>query len=168
MDEAVRRIVERFELEPHPEGGFFREVYRSSTRLTHPGIAQDEARERAAGTLIYYLLSGNDFSAFHRVRHSDEIWHLYAGGPIEILVIDAAGKLDRRLLTTDIEQGAPTTVVRADDWQSARLAEGTGWAFGGCSVAPGFDFADFELPTPDFLLNRYPQHAVTIRELTRK
>lgn len=168
MDEVVRRIVERFALEPHPEGGFFREVYRSSTSLDHPGIESRAASQRAAGTLIYYLLSGTDFSAFHRVRHSDEIWHLYAGGPIDIFVIDADGQLDRRQLTTDISNGQPTTVVPADRWQSARLAAGSAWAFGGCSVAPGFDFADFELPSLDFLLEHFPQHETTIRELTRK
>ena len=133
MDDAVKRIVERFELVPHPEGGFFREVYRSTMMLDHPGVPRGFAPERSAGTLIYFLLSGSDFSAFHRVRWSDEIWHLYAGGPLEIFVIDSDGHLERRLLTTDLMRGEPTTLIPAGAWQSARLADGAGWALGGAS-----------------------------------
>jgi uncharacterized protein len=168
MDDAVKRIVERFELVPHPEGGFFREVYRSTLTLDHPGVPKGFAPERSAGTLIYFLLSGSDFSAFHRVRWSDEIWHLYAGGPLEIFVIDADGSLERRLLTTDLVQGEPTTLIPAGAWQSARLADGAGWALGGCTVAPGFDFEDFEMPPRAELLERFPRHEATIRALTRR
>jgi predicted cupin superfamily sugar epimerase len=168
MDDAVKRIVERFQLEPHPEGGFFREVYRSSMTFDHPGIAAGDDRRRAAGTLIYFLLSGSDFSAFHRVRHSDEVWHLYAGGPLEIFVIDADGRLERRELTTDVQRGEPTTMIPADTWQSARLAPGAEWALGGCTVAPGFDYRDFEMPLAADLAGRFPAHAATIRMLTRR
>jgi len=168
MDEAVKRIVERFELTPHPEGGFFREVYRSATMLTHPGIPAGHASERSAGTLIYFLLADADFSAFHRVRWSDEAWHLYAGGPLELAVIGADGALDRRLLTTDVTSGEPTTVVPAGCWQAARLAGGVPWAFGGCTVAPGFEFDDFEMPPAAELLALFPDHAGPIRELTRR
>jgi len=168
MDDAVKRIVERFALVPHPEGGYFREVYRSTLELRHTGIPPGHDTGRAAGTLIYFLLSGRDFSAFHRVRWSDEIWHLYAGGPLELCLIDADGGLERRLLTTDLMQGEPTTMIPAGTWQSARLAAGTTWALGGCSVAPGFDYDDFEMPSADELLASYPEHEATIRELTRR
>jgi predicted cupin superfamily sugar epimerase len=168
MDDAVRRIVERFELVPHPEGGFFREVYRSATKLHHPGLPPGPAGERTAATLIYFLLSGKDFSAFHRVRYSDEIWHLYAGGPLEIHLIDAGGRLEQRRLTSNVLEGEPTTMVPAGTWQSARLAEGAAFALGGCSVAPGFDFDDFEMPTSAELIKRYPRHEATIRSLTRR
>jgi hypothetical protein len=167
MDEAVKRIVERLALVPHPEGGYFREVYRSAMTLDHPGIPSGMRAKRSAGTLIYFLLSGDDFSAFHRVRASDEVWHLYAGGPLEIFVIDAAGGLDRRLVTTDLTTGEPTTLIPAGAWQAARLAPGARWALGGCTVAPGFDYDDFELPPAAWLLERYPEHEATIRVLTR-
>jgi len=167
MDDAVKRIVERFKLVPHPEGGFFREVYRSTVKIEHPGVPGHAQAERAAGTLIYFLLSGKDFSAFHRVRWSDEIWHLYAGGPLEIVVIDAAGDLDRRILTTDLAAGEPTTVIPAGTWQSARPLSGASWALGGCSVSPGFEYADFEMPGRQEMVARYPQHATIIGELTR-
>ena len=167
MDDAVKRIVERFQLVPHPEGGFFREVYRSTMKIEHPGVPRYTEAKRAAGTLIYFLLSGKDFSAFHRVRWSDEVWHLYAGGPLEIVVIDAAGDLDRRILTTDLTAGEPTTVIPAGTWQSARPLAGAGWALGGCSVSPGFEYADFEMPGRQEMLARYPQHATIIGQLTR-
>jgi len=168
MDDAVKRIVERFRLEPHPEGGYFREVYRSSMTIEHPGVTDRPHARRAAGTLIYFLLSGDDFSAFHRVRHSDEVWHLYAGGPLEIYVIDGDGRLECRHLTTDLMRGEPTTMVPADTWQSARLAPGAAWALGGCTVAPGFDYEDFEMPAADQLAARFPAHEDTIRLLTRR
>jgi predicted cupin superfamily sugar epimerase len=168
MNDVVKRIVERFRLTPHPEGGYFREVYRSSMNFEHPGIPQDRDATRAAGTLIYFLLSGKDFSAFHRVRYSDEIWHLYAGGPLEIFVIDAAGRLERRQLTTDLSQGEPTTMIPAGTWQSARLAAGADWALGGCTVAPGFDYDDFEMPAAAELLEHFPDHEAAIRMLTRR
>lgn len=167
MDDAVKRLVERFDLVPHPEGGYFREVHRSTMTLDHPGLPPGPGISRAAGTLIYFLLSARDFSAFHRVRHSDEIWHLYAGGPLELFVIDASGRLEQRVLTTDLLQGEPTTVVSAGDWQSARVASGGAWAFGGCTVAPGFDFDDFEMPSGGHLLEHYPAHADIIRSLSR-
>lgn len=168
MDEAVKRIVERFGLVPHPEGGFFREVYRSTLKVDHPGIPDENEAGRAAGTLIYFLLSGTDFSAFHRVRWSDEVWHLYAGGPLEIFTIDDRGKLKRRVLTADVEQGEPTTVIPAGTWQSARPAEGAAWALGGCTVSPGFEYADFEMPEARELIERFPEHQATIQALTRR
>ena len=167
MDDAVKRIVERFHLVPHPEGGYFREVHRSSMTLDHPDLPPGPDAKRAAGTLIYFLLSGSDFSAFHRVRHSDEIWHLYAGGPLELFVIDADGALERRVLTSSVLEGEPTSVVPAGCWQSARVAAGAGWALGGCTVAPGFDYEDFEMPPASELIARYPAHADLIAELTR-
>jgi predicted cupin superfamily sugar epimerase len=168
MDDAVRRIVERFELVPHPEGGYFREVYRSRTSIRHPGIPPGARAERAAGTLIYFLLSGKDFSAFHRVRFSDEIWHLYAGGPLELNLIDQSGRHERRRLTSNVIEGEPTATVPADTWQSARLADGASFALGGCSVAPGFEYDDFEMPPAAGLIERFPQHAGLIRSLTRR
>ena len=168
MQDEVRHIVERFALEPHPEGGFFREVYRSSVALQHPAIDGAQDARRCAGTHIYFLLADEQFSAFHRVRWSDEIWHLYSGGPLELHTIDNGGRYAMHLLTTDITRGEPTSVVAAGCWQAARLAPGCGWAFCGCGVAPGFEFADFEMPPADELLAAHPAHEQIIRALTRR
>lgn len=167
MNDPVRRIVERFELIPHPEGGYFKEVYRSDLTITHPGVPGPHDATRRAGTLIYFLLQDREFSAWHRVRWTDEVWHIYAGGPLELHVIDADGRYERRLLTTELLEGEPTSVIPAGCWQAARLVHGTGWALGGCSVAPGFDFADFEMPAGAELKRRFPSHEGIIDELTR-
>jgi len=167
MDPNVKRIVERFALIPHPEGGHFREVYRSALRCRHAGIPAGHPDERCAGTLIYFLLAGEEFSAFHRVRWTDEIWHLYAGGPLELHTIDAEDRHTMRTLTTDLARGEPAALVGAGVWQAARLAPGAPWAFGGCTVAPGFEFADFEMPPAAALLETHARHAAIIRGLTR-
>lgn len=167
MDETAKRIVERFGLIPHPEGGHFREVYRASLRAAHPGIPAGIGNDRCAGTLIYFLLAGAEFSAFHRVRWSDEIWHLYAGGPLELHTIGSRDDYTKRLLTADFSTGEPTAAVPAGALQAARLAPGAAWAFGGCTVAPGFDFADFDMPERAELVAAHPRRAAIIRELTR-
>ena len=91
---SVEQLVERLGLQPHPEGGYFREVFRASTIVEHPGIPAGEDARRCGGSLIYYLLETDDFSAFHRVKWTDEIWHFYAGGPIELHTIDESGRHD--------------------------------------------------------------------------
>jgi predicted cupin superfamily sugar epimerase len=166
MDEAARRIIERFALTPHPEGGFYREIYRSGLAVAHPGLPEGIEARRAAGTQIYFMLTDRQISAFHRVRWSDEIWHLYAGGPLEIHTIDAVGTYSARTMTTDLAAGEPIAVVAAGDWQAARLGPGAAWAFGGCTVVPGFDFADFDMPPAARLIEAHPAHAEIIRALT--
>lgn len=167
MNDTVRRIVERFGLVPHPEGGYFKEVYRSGLSVTHPGIPEPHDAARSAGTLIYFLLQDREFSAWHRVRWTDEIWHIYAGGPLELHLIDSAGRYERRTLTTDLLESEPTTVVPAGCWQAARLVSGAGWALGGCTVSPGFEFADFQMPSAEELKRQFPAHGTIIDELTR-
>jgi predicted cupin superfamily sugar epimerase len=168
MQEAVRKIVERFELIPHPEGGYYREVFRSALALDRAGSGAKRGATRSASTLIYFLLADGDFSAFHRVRSSDEVWHLYAGGPLELHTIDSAHAHTKHVLSGDLANGEPACVVPADCWQAARLAPASAWAFAGCTVAPGFDFADFEMPPGDELAASFPEHYRIIRELTRR
>lgn len=167
MDDAVARIVKRLDLKPHPEGGYFREVYRSDLIVDHPGVPAGNAAQRRAGSLIYFLLADKDFSAFHRVKWTDELWHIYAGGPIELHVIDSESRYRRHLLSTDLTSGQPTCIVPAGHWQAARLAPGSPWALGGCTVAPGFDYADFEMPPREWLLAKFSAHSGIITELTR-
>jgi predicted cupin superfamily sugar epimerase len=168
MQDTAKRIIERFELQRHPEGGYFREVYRAGLTIDHPAIEGASDRRRSAGTFIYFMLTAGDFSAFHRVSGSDEIWHLYAGGPLELHLVDAAGRHVARRLTTDPTAGEPAAVVPADWWQAARLAPDSAWAFCGCTVTPGFDFRDFEMPAAEALLEAFPAHAELIRSLTHR
>jgi predicted cupin superfamily sugar epimerase len=165
---AVQKIVERFELIRHPEGGYYREIFRSDVALDHPRIDPAQGARRCGSTLIYFLLAEGDFSAFHRVRFSDEAWHLYAGGPLELHTIDSSQRHTKHLLTSDLASGEPACVVPAGCWQAARLAPASAWVFCGCTVAPGFDFADFEMPSRADLCAALPAHERIIHELTRR
>src|SRR5215472_4969136 len=123
---------------------------------------------RAASTAIYFLLEGENFSAFHRLR-SDEVWHFYAGSPMVVESIDRAGSRSTILLGGDPDAGQMfQAVVRAGCWFASHVGDWRGWALVGCTVAPGFDFEDFEIAKRAELVNRYPQHREMIERLTRE
>ena len=122
-------------LHPHPEGGFFRETFRD---------AGPTGSGRGASTAIYYLLRDGEVSAWHRVRDAAEVWHHYAGAPIDLTLSADGRRVEALRLGADLAAGErPQAVVPAGVWQTAR-AEG-GWALVGCTVAPGFEFAAFEM-----------------------
>lgn len=153
-------MVELLGLRPHPEGGFYRETFRSPLLLTLP-----DGRIRAASTAIHFLLPSGAHSAFHRVA-ADEAWHHYAGAPLELVTIDAEGTVGRVLLGSNPAVGEqPQHVVPSGVWQAARPV-GEGFALVGCTVAPGFDFADFEMPSRTALLGLFPGHRELILEFT--
>ena len=170
MNDSVSRDarywIEKLALAPHPEGGFFRQTYKSDLLIARdalPGFP----RERAASTAIYFLLEGKNFSAFHRLR-CDEIWHFYAGSPLVVHVIDTTGAYSSILLGNDSEAGQVFQgVVRAGSWFASHVADWEAWALTGCTVAPGFDFEDFEMAKREELLRHCPQHEEIIRKLTR-
>ena len=144
MHPRAASLIATLELEPHPEGGFYREIFRSPAQVT----PSDARGPRAALTTIYFLLSRGAVSRWHRVT-SDEVWHLYEGGPLELLELDASGRDLVRHRLGPIGQGAdaPVHTVAAGVWQAARpLAD---YALMGCTVGPGFDFADFRLLADD-------------------
>lgn len=157
----VDAIVEALQLAPHPEGGFYRETFRSS--LVLEGLPH--GAPRAASTAIYYLLPGGATSAFHHVR-SDEIWHYYAGDPLELHTIDPYGRHEQIALGPDLARGErPQHVVPAGVLQGA-FARGR-YTLCGCTVAPGFDFADWVLPSREELWLRFPAQRALIAALTR-
>lgn len=152
-------VLATLELAPHPEGGFFRETFRSPTMLHFP-----DRPARSASTAIYFLLPAGSFSALHRVS-SDEVWHHYDGAPVDLHLIAQDGAHVVLGLGKDLEAGErPQHVVPAGVWQAA-LPRGD--ALCGCTVAPGFDFADFELAERAALTRAYPRHAEIIAALTR-
>jgi predicted cupin superfamily sugar epimerase len=161
MDDDARALVEALGLVPHPEGGFFRETYRS------PLATRVRQGDRAASTAIYFLLPAGSLSALHRVR-SDEVWHHYVGDPVDLHVIDEErGTHAVHRLGSDVLGGErPQVVVPAGQWQAAVAAGGRA-ALCGCTVAPGFDFADFEMPPRQDLLKRMPALAAIVERLTR-
>ena len=144
MHPRAAALIATLDLRPHPEGGFYREVFRSASVVTPAG----ERGQRAALTTIYFLLTAETFSRWHQVS-SDEVWHLYEGGPLELLELDLTERrLDRhRLASVGEGEGRPVHVIRAGNWQAART-EGP-YALVGCTVSPGFDFADFRMLADD-------------------
>jgi predicted cupin superfamily sugar epimerase len=137
MHSRAAQLIHSLNLKPHPEGGFFREVHRSQ----HSVQPQDERPGRAALTAIYFLLAEGQISRWHRVR-SDEVWHFFDGDPLELLVTDPAfDGVTRSFIGPASENMLPMHVVPANYWQAARPTGA--YALVGCTVGPGFDFADF-------------------------
>lgn len=163
----AKHWIEKLRLEPHPEGGYFQQTYRSDVMIARESLPPGFGGARAASTAIYFLLEGENFSAFHRLR-SDEMWHFYGGSPLVVEVIDPAGSRSTILLGDDSDAGQVfQAVVRAECWFASHIADWKGWALVGCTVAPGFDFADFEMGKREKLVKEYPQHGVIIAKLTR-
>ena len=156
------RLIAQLGLQPHPEGGHYRETWRAAERLHRPSLGV----ERAAGTAIYYLLSGDAYSAWHRIR-SDEIWHFYAGGPLLVHVLDEAGGLTTHRLGNALADDAAAfqAIVPANCWFAAERVSPARYTLVGCTVAPGFDFDDFELADAERLAADFPAHAPLIAKL---
>ena len=140
--------IEALRLAKHPEGGYYRETYRSATTIG----------ERAVSTAICFLLPAGEVSALHRIK-SDELWHFYGGNSLTIHIV--AG----RYSTIELSADNPQAVVPAGNWFGATVE--TGYALVGCTVAPGFDFRDFEMADRTTLLAAYPQHRAVIERLTK-
>lgn len=165
---SAQELVETLRLARHPEGGFFRETYRASESIARDALPARFGGARAFGTAIYFLIEDGDFSALHHIA-SDEVWHFYLGDPLSVVEIDAHGRLTETLLGHDVGRGErPQHVVLAGNVFGARLAAGGAYALVGCTVAPGFDFADFALSERRELCARFPTHARTIEDLTRR
>jgi len=157
----VESLVRELGLEPHPEGGFFRETYRAAELVPTP------AGPRAASTAILFLVARGSFSALHRIR-SDETWHWHAGSPLRVVTLLPDGRRVDHVLGMELGLGQrPQAVVPAGAWFGARVEAEGELALVGCTVAPGFDFADFELGGRSALEARFPAHAAVVRELTR-
>jgi uncharacterized protein len=164
---TARDIIAALGLVAHPEGGYYRETYRSDERLSAAALPDRYDRERAMATAIYYLLEAGNFSALHRVT-SDEVFHFYQGSPVEVFVISPGSSVQTRVLGNDVENGqCPQLLVPKGSIQGLEVVRGGAYALLGATVSPGFDFADFELMSRDALIGAYPGHAEQITRLTR-
>jgi predicted cupin superfamily sugar epimerase len=164
MHPETETLIRELCLAPHPEGGFYRETFRSpNTNTIEPG-----SRVRAASTAIYFLLPVGTFSALHRVS-SDEVWHHYDGAPLDLHLLNDQGLHETIVIGRDIAAGQrPQHVVPAGVWQAAVPRAGSlPHTLCGCTVAPGFDFADFEMPTRSALSRMFPDRTSLIAQLTR-
>ena len=167
MKHTVPALVEKFSLLPHPEGGFYKEMYRSAESIVQSALSSRFAGDRNFSTAIYFLLEQGNFSAFHRIQ-SDECWHFYAGQSLLVHVLHPDGKYELIKLGNDISSGETfQAVVPAGCWFASETAPGGEFSFVGCTVAPGFDFADFELAVADSLSKEFPQHEELIRQFCR-
>ena len=168
MTKDAKYWIEKLSLEPHPEGGYYRQTYRADLVLTKDALPPEFNGPRAASTAIYFLLEGENFSAFHRLR-SDEVWHFYIGSTLVLHVIDQYGRHSEILLGSDPEADeALQAVVKAGCWFASRVRDGKGFALVGCTVAPGFEFEDFEMAKREELVRDHPQHRKVIECLTRE
>ncbi len=158
--------IAKLRLEPHPEGGYFRQTYCAETMIARDALPLGFGGARAASTAIYFLLEGKTFSAFHRLR-SDEVWHFYAGAPLLVHVISPAGEYSCIHLGSDADAGQVfQAVVPAGSWFASHVEDWAAWALVGCTVAPGFDFADFEMGKREELAREYPEYREIIERLT--
>jgi len=165
----AQALIDKLGLKPLPiEGGYFAETYRSDETIPASALDSRYGRDKAFSTAIYYLLTGDVVSRMHRLA-SDEVFHFYAGDPVEMLRLFADGSHEVVILGGDVEAGqTPQVVVPRGVWQGCRLAPGGSWALMGTTVAPAFDREDYEPGDRDALIRAYPECAGLIRLLTRE
>ena len=160
----VQELIDTLGLAPHPERGFYAETYRAAQRVRSPA----HPAERAASTAIYFLVTVDQPATFlHRLK-SDEVFHLYEGGPLDILRLLPDGRWDVARLGTDLPAGErPQHVIPAGTWFGTELSPGAAYCLVGCTVAPGFEFEDFDLDRGDALERAYPEASERIRRMRR-
>lgn len=167
---TAQEIIAALNLQPHPiEGGFFRETYRSEGMIPVESLPAGyfSQSSRSMGTSIYYLLTADTFSEMHRLP-TEEVFHLYLGGPVRMLQLFAGGATRQVVIGANILAGQqPQVVVPAGVWQGSMLEPGVEFALLGATMAPGFYYADYEQGRRSVLAGLYPGHAELIQKLTR-
>jgi predicted cupin superfamily sugar epimerase len=165
-DNDVRYWVQHLDMKAHPEGGYFVEVYRSSETIAHSALPSRYTGDRAFCTSIFYLLEKGDFSTFHRIA-SDETLHFYAGGALDVHILDG-GRYMHVCLGRQVDRNQHLQyTIRAGAWFAAAPAFDSAYSLIGCTVAPGFEFADFEIASRAVLLAEYPDATEVVRAYTR-
>lgn len=163
----IQALIDNLQLQPHPEGGYYKENYRSSEVIEGHALPARFMGRRNMSTAIYYLLQQGDFSAFHKIK-SDECWHFYAGGTLIIHMLSSKSGYNQVRLGNNFKSGELFQwVVEAGVWFASEPANKTSYSLTGCTVAPGFDFADFEMADSNLLLSEFPDQALLIKRLCR-
>ncbi len=156
--------INKLDLLSHPEGGYFKEVYRSSEKIDLSSLPLGFNGNRSLSTSIYFLLEKGQFSAFHKIK-SDEIWHFYDGNPLTIYVINVEGNIEQYKLGLDPDNNfLPQVTIPANCWFAA--ATKGDYTLVGCTVSPGFDFHDFTMADRNELINQFPVHRKIIEDFT--
>lgn len=165
---SINDLIEKLDLSPHPEGGYYKETYRSVGEIEKQCLPSEYKDKRNYSTCIYFLLTSNNPSAFHRVNQ-DEIWHFYDGSPIRLHVISENGSYSEYIIGRNFSKGeVPQLVVPGKNWFAAEVIDSDSYSLVGCTVSPGFDFADFELPSRKMLISEFPNHEILITRLTNE
>jgi predicted cupin superfamily sugar epimerase len=155
---SAQSWIERLQMNSHIEGGWYKETYRSDLQFDQSQLPAGFQGKRNACTHIYFLLEKEQFSAFHKIR-SDEIWHFYSGDPLVVYEIGDDGLLTEHILGNDPTQECSLScVIKAGNWFASKVRNGGQYSLVGCTVAPGFDFVDFEMAAKGKLIAEYPQH----------
>lgn len=161
----VHNWVSKLGLTPHPEGGFYKRTFESNEQITDQELSVSFEGQRKLYTSIYFLLTSDDVSHFHRLK-SDELWYFHAGSPLRIHVIDENGEYQELKLGLNLEKGeVPQILVKKNSIFGSSVMDEDTFSLVGCMVSPGFEFRDFELFTQDELIQKYPQHEEIIMKL---
>ncbi|WP_299365927.1 cupin domain-containing protein [Winogradskyella sp.] len=163
---SIKTIIEQLDLKAHPEGGYFKETYRSTGFIEQDSLDTAYGSKRNYSTCIYFLLTSESFSALHRIKQ-DEIWHFYEGSPIRLHMISNNGEYSEHIIGNNFGKGeVPQFVVPGGYWFAAEVIEQDAYALVGCTVSPGFSFEDFELKSRKELTELFPNLEYTIAKLT--
>ena len=165
MNSRAKSYIKKLGLKKHPEGGYFREVYRSGEMILPEHLPKRYKSSRNFSTSIYFLLEGKHFSSFHLLQ-SDELWHFYDGSSVILYIINQKGELKVKKLGRDEDCELQITIEK-HTWFTAEVEDEKSYALIGCTVSPGFEFEDFELGKRDTLVKKCPQHSVLIKRLTK-
>ncbi len=165
---TAQQLIKGYHLQPHPEGGYYKELYRSDEQIPHGALPERFDGSRNLSTAIFFLLEKNNFSAFHKIN-SDECWHFYAGDPLHIYILYNDGELQTiKLGNNPLNKESFFAVVPAGCWFASEPAPESEYSFVGCTVAPGFDFADFEMAQVEQMIAEFPQHAEILKRMCRE
>ncbi|MBS4211317.1 cupin domain-containing protein [Neobacillus rhizophilus] len=166
--QMLNSLVKNLELEPHPEGGYFKRTFESSEQISDQELAVNYNGKRKLYTSIYFALTSDDVSHFHRLK-SDELWYFHGGSSLTIHIIHENGEYEEIMLGLNLNNGeVPQALVPKNAIFGSSVREKDTCSLVGCMVSPGFDFQDFELFTQDELLQKYPQHRKIILKLAYK
>tara|TARA_R110002126_G_scaffold277560_2_gene423534 strand:- start:19551 stop:20051 length:501 start_codon:yes stop_codon:yes gene_type:complete len=164
----AQELIDFFNLTAHPEGGYFKETYRSKGEILEQNLAEYFEGNRSYGTSIYFLLTSDKFSAFHKISQ-DETWHFYKGTALRLHIISPLGDYSFVIIGNNFAAGeVPQFTVLAHHYFAAEVLQKNSFSFVGCTVAPGFDFRDFVLPTCVKLTSEFPKHKEIIAQLTHQ
>ena len=163
---TASELIENLNLIQHPEGGFYREFYRSTHLLAAKALPEGFQNKKNLGSIIYYLLASDETSSYHKLR-SDEIWHFHTGSPFILHLINTDGNYTKIYLGNRIDLGeVPCFVVPAGFYFGAEVSEENSYSLASCTVLPGFSFEDFEMPTADKLMSIFPHLEQEIKHLS--